>query len=116
MSEELKPCPFCGGEAFLYEQNFADKYVIVCEDCCVKRTSEIKEYVIKKWNTRQSDAELERLKYGVLPNAVPVKPCDMCDNYYKKFSDICERCCHNYHSQYELKKPEKNKDDSKIPG
>ena len=51
----------------------------------------------------EAHAEIALLRQGVLPNAVPVKPCNMCQHYYEKFSDICERCCHNHPNQYLLK-------------
>ena len=58
---ELKPCPFCGGEAGLFEIKGIDNdllaYVVGCmEDNCEIRPSiqkELdKEVVIKIWNTR----------------------------------------------------------------
>lgn len=69
---KLKPCPFCGSEAYPHEQNYADRYVIECEECGVRRTSEILELAVKKWNERQLEtelidarAEIERLKDAI---------------------------------------------------
>lgn len=28
----LKPCPFCGGEAHIHHRNNAPEYCVVCED------------------------------------------------------------------------------------
>ena len=32
MAEKLKPCPFCGGEAEGYKDNY-DKYLVACHGC-----------------------------------------------------------------------------------
>lgn len=51
MKNELKPCPFCGGEASLH---IHDRYGVECDNCsmglgCIKLT---KEEAIQAWNTR----------------------------------------------------------------
>lgn len=58
--EELKKCPFCGGEAELYESN--DYWRIYCQgligDNCILGALDYdymnpsKEEAIKAWNTR----------------------------------------------------------------
>ncbi len=54
MMSELKPCPFCGGEALLlgsYERG----YFVECNDCFAKTSnfgSEGKAESIVAWNTR----------------------------------------------------------------
>jgi Lar family restriction alleviation protein len=71
MTEELKPCPFCGGKVTLTERDPSEgyRYLIRCENCegdfnnpekvvadfCF--CSDDKEAIIKKWNTRVKDAE-----------------------------------------------------------
>lgn len=50
---ELKPCPFCGGEAHIHMH---DRFGIECEECgmglgCIKET-EVE--AIKAWNKRQT--------------------------------------------------------------
>lgn len=48
---DLKPCPFCGGEAEVLV--FGGVYMVQCETCGIATdTDRIKEDVIKKWNTR----------------------------------------------------------------
>ena len=68
MSEiELLPCPFCGGEAYLYEDKKCDIYSVGCKNCCdiepITRVCESKEEAIKLWNTRKPMQEIvERLE------------------------------------------------------
>jgi len=60
MNKELKPCPFCGGEAILktgfaqYEDVVTLKYEIVCNMCgCKIERLGLEEYAINAWNTRK---------------------------------------------------------------
>lgn len=56
MSEELKPCPFCGGEAILEWEG--DSYVISCKECNAEITFEqTRKSAIKAWNRRTEVAE-----------------------------------------------------------
>ena len=58
MSEKLKPCPFCGSEANLYECKWlgVTSYGVECTKCkgLVDRCSTKKE-AIKAWNRRAND-------------------------------------------------------------
>lgn len=64
MSEELKPCPFCGGEAeritLVDAENFGGD-VISCKkcECCTRVVFGEKEGLVEFWNRR---AELSTLK------------------------------------------------------
>ena len=51
---ELRPCPFCGGEAHL--QPFMGYWTVGCTDCfgAVVGKIETKEEAIKEWNKRPS--------------------------------------------------------------
>lgn len=53
---ELKPCPFCGGEARYGHDNMNGHYVtcanIECGVLVVARYHETKELTITAWNTR----------------------------------------------------------------
>ena len=59
MSEELRPCPFCGGNDIVYEEALSVTY---CNDC----GGELDEGFGSDWNTRPIEdalqAENERLK------------------------------------------------------
>ena len=62
MSEELKPCPFCGGDASVGHTKVA--YFVNCPDCLVATnilapdSGQTKAEVIAAWNTRAPDADL----------------------------------------------------------
>lgn len=54
---ELKPCPFCGGEACLQEHFFAgyiSTYGVVCLDCCAETRQffHTKDEATEAWNRR----------------------------------------------------------------
>lgn len=59
MSEELKNCPFCGGQAFIGENEFEGSKVfsVYCDDCEASTgASEDKQQVINEWNKRKEIA------------------------------------------------------------
>lgn len=62
---ELKPCPFCGGEAELFTIYLYGKvksYGIACKKCEMQSgTLKTKQSVIKRWNKRHT-AEAKALK------------------------------------------------------
>ncbi len=76
MSEiKLKPCPFCGGEAIIYENDEDDEYMIGCKNCCAAEPMTewaSKENAIAQWNTRKpvervlGRLEEEKEKYDTL--------------------------------------------------
>ena len=70
MSEELKPCPFCGGEARVYRYQYGEgtgrlvkKYVVECVKCRmelpIRLCSEHEAEAIATWNRRVNDDEGE---------------------------------------------------------
>ena len=59
MSEELKPCPFCGGEAYEYiSMRLGEEDGIGCTDCGVLLLS----MTAKAWNTRTDTQQVEQLR------------------------------------------------------
>jgi Lar family restriction alleviation protein len=51
---ELKPCPFCGGEAEATEYNDSD-YTIMCKNCHAEIGWREKAEAIAAWNRRAAD-------------------------------------------------------------
>jgi len=67
--DELKPCPFCGGEGCIQRHEFVgytDTFGIVCLDCgCETRQFyDTKKDVIKLWNRRADDAPIANRPQG----------------------------------------------------
>lgn len=42
-ADVLLPCPFCGGEAFLHENDWCEppEWVVQCGNCCISVSSEV---------------------------------------------------------------------------
>jgi len=51
---ELKPCPFCGGEVEIYEaQELIYPYTIECQECtCHMGRYSDRDEIIETWNRR----------------------------------------------------------------
>lgn len=62
MQSELKPCPFCGGEAMI-AATLDDMYRPMCktDGCAFLESNVTRAEAIAAWNTRASDAEIARL-------------------------------------------------------
>lgn len=53
MSDKLKPCPFCGGKAEFFEDEFFCRYSVICTECGAKTTVYcVKQDAIDAWNWR----------------------------------------------------------------
>ena len=53
MSEELKPCPFCGGEARLVSAFLGTAYIVLCDTCnAAIKTRRTEAEAMAAWNTR----------------------------------------------------------------
>lgn len=67
MTEQLKPCPFCGGEAWLVTDSVKREVSISCCRCPVlfHRTAylldfyKLKSLAIKAWNLRVNESEVQ---------------------------------------------------------
>ena len=56
MSSELKPCPFCGGEAKLYDAY--GPYIVECGNCrAANGRFPYEKKAIEHWNTRHDHRE-----------------------------------------------------------
>ena len=57
---ELKPCPFCGGEASLRDEPYRYyKYTVYCTKCGIGTLAEhIESIAIHAWNRRADDETL----------------------------------------------------------
>ena len=59
---ELKPCPFCGGEAIARRDETGCRYVVACKECPVIVGNfwyTEKTDAIKAWNRRVGEADDE---------------------------------------------------------
>lgn len=80
---ELKPCPFCGGEAII--EDVVYNYAVMCTRCrCETRWEPNEDAVIDIWNRRSTMDGL--------------KPCPFCGNTNLKFttyeiSPVCYLSC-----------------------
>lgn len=53
MNFELKPCPFCGGEAEFFEDEFFCRYSVVCTGCGAGTdTYGVERDAMDAWNRR----------------------------------------------------------------
>lgn len=53
MNYELKPCPFCGGKAEFFEDEFFCRYSVVCTECGAGTdTYGVERDAIDAWNRR----------------------------------------------------------------
>ena len=64
---ELKPCPFCGGEAHLEQYQDAPEYfaIVRCSQCDIKAVKDTDEEAIEAWNTRAEKSCKQTRKEGL---------------------------------------------------
>ena len=60
--EKLKPCPFCGGEAYANETDWKGWWHgwVICEKCGVKIDKQTKDEAIEAWNRRYKEQDDEK--------------------------------------------------------
>ena len=82
---ELKPCPFCGGEAELDE--YCGKYVVFCKNasCSWRKT---KAEAIEAWNTRH-ERTCEFMPYSEKSDD---GICSKCGAYMYEQDNYCPDC------------------------
>lgn len=73
MTSDLKPCPFCGGEAIQCGDNeWTSRHWIMCRNCHASPKGTVRELslAIEAWNTRPEEdrlrAENKRLKEALV--------------------------------------------------
>ena len=91
--ENLKPCPFCGGKASVWEQtSYNNKrfFFILCQRCAARTgMQETRNEAIAAWNWRVSNeqqplvADRNKLKDKLILNI-----CSHCDSRF----DYCGEC------------------------
>lgn len=58
--DDLKPCPFCGGEAkykviYGFHGYSETEYIVTCKRCGATMTKDVETGVIDAWNRRWGD-------------------------------------------------------------
>lgn len=98
MENELKPCPFCGGDNIMDEPDDEKTYVVYCNTCfvCVEGYN-TKEKAFEVWNTRHTPKVSEDLKmiYTDLINLeakIAGKTYMSIDALFIDIDDIAKRC------------------------
>lgn len=83
MTNELKPCPFCGGEAEYRAAKYvrtAFKHSVVCLECFASiPPKDSKHEAINAWNTRVERTCKPIAKFNYDDSPWPVMVCSECD-------------------------------------
>lgn len=104
MSEELKPCPFCGGEAEIVEvmDNPPETIAIQCKSGCGVSAHHKwmdESVLIKRWNTRAE--RIARIEDSDLPKTSPLPGIPRIRVYDKDG----RKCAEGYYVFHERRQP-----------
>lgn len=106
MTNELKPCPFCGGEAELFESEesddvydpdtlgFLDTYYVtvhcvICRSCGIEGIYNSQDKAIEAWNTRaERTCNVKPLPLSGFTEFT----CSKCDGTIRQLSNYCPHC------------------------
>lgn len=85
MEKQLKPCPFCGGEANIYQMHFwGTTYTCECSDCGIEtKPMDTEAEAIEAWNRRTetaSDTLMRVLAYDAT--------CGVCDKRKERTAKV----------------------------
>lgn len=109
---ELKPCPFCGGEAEIIEADYGmykTGYAVYCRKCCLKlgvtgRLGETYEWspvfdteaeAIAAWSTRAErtcKCVAEYAKSPIDGKTIVLHRCSACHELMRPFMNYCPNC------------------------
>ena len=64
MSQELKPCPFCGQQQAKVKHSSRWGWFVSCQCAAVGPSSESREAAIDAWNTRPEPAQMMIFEVG----------------------------------------------------
>ena len=102
MEPELKPCPFCRGEAKIKRVTGSINYRYVKCSSCGARTKEWfgVDVAVTNWNTRVYPKDVQEVVERDKPKAPIVKTskygknyfCPSCDNDVSETYDCCSAC------------------------
>lgn len=92
MSEPLKPCPFCGGEArisdYKTEYDTDSFWAVECSNCYAKSDTRIyDEQSIEAWNTRADDKYNELVEF-LISHILNGNSCGLTDDMCTKYEDM----------------------------
>ena len=96
---ELKPCPFCGGEAFVYKRyesvwrNDPTDYTVLCKNCRagVRHYFQTKGEAIEAWNKRTEPERPKGRWVEIKYEWFPYK-CNLCRCGSDMETDFCPNC------------------------